>query len=71
MNRLLQIVLVALACLAAPAIAGAQRPVTNQRQVDSLAGEIRGLRARLDSVVSLLTRLQARPAVAARDTTHP
>src|SRR2546427_2542506 len=71
MNRQLQSLLVALACLAVPATAAAQRPTTNQRQVDSLAAEIRGLRARLDSVLALLTRLQARPAVTARDTTHP
>src|SRR2546422_5571354 len=71
MNRQLQILLVALACVAVPATATAQRPTTNQRQVDSLAAEIRGLRARLDSVLALLTRLQARPAVTARDTTHP
>src|SRR3989442_14670475 len=69
MNRQLQILLVALACL--PATATAQRPTTNQRQVDSLAAEIRVLRARLDSVLAILTRLQARPAVAARDTSHP
>src|SRR2546425_1887137 len=71
MNRQLQSLLVALACLAVPAAAAAQRPTTNQQQVDSLAAEIRGLRARLDSVLALLTRLQARPAVTARDTTHP
>src|SRR3989441_2599264 len=71
MNRQLQSLLVALACLAVPATAAAQRPTTNQRQVDSLAAEIRGLRARLDSVLALLTRLQARPAGTARDTTHP
>src|SRR2546427_7186255 len=71
MNRQLQSLLVALACLAVPATAAAQRPTTNQRQVDSLAAEIRGLRARLDSVLAVLSRLQARHAVTARDTTHP
>src|SRR3989441_10792071 len=71
MNRQLQSLLVALACLAVPATATAQRPTTNQRQVDSLAAEIRVLRARLDSVLAILTRLQARPAVAARDTSPP
>src|SRR5437899_13068676 len=71
MNRQLQSLLIALACLAVPAAAAAQRPTTNQQQVDSLAAEIRGLRARPDSVLALLTRLQARPARTARDKTHP
>src|SRR2546425_8060474 len=74
MNRQLQVLVVALATLAAPATTAAQRPAPPsppQRQVDSLAVEIRVLRARLDSVLAILRRLQERPAVAARDTTHP
>jgi hypothetical protein len=57
--------LVAAACLAAPA--AAQQPTPVQRQVDSLAAELRALRARLDSLRSELARIAGRPA-AARDT---
>jgi hypothetical protein len=51
-------------CLALPVSAAAQQPAvspTSQRQRDSLAAEIRALRARLDSLIAALA---ARPAVA-------
>jgi len=54
------------ACLAAPA--AAQQPTPVQRQVDSLAAELRALRARLDSLRIELARVARRPP-AARDTT--
>jgi hypothetical protein len=60
MHRTFYAGIVAAACLAAPA--AAQQPV--QRQVDSLAAELRALRARLDSLRSELTRLGRRPAPA-------
>jgi len=63
MTRTLWVALIAAASFAAPA--AAQQPV--QRQVDSLAAELRILRARLDSLRSELARLAGRPA-AARDT---
>jgi hypothetical protein len=63
MTRTFYAALVAAACLAAPA--AAQQPV--QRQVDSLAAELRALRARLDSLRVELARIARRPA-AARDT---
>jgi hypothetical protein len=63
MTRTLCAALLAAVCLAAPA--AAQQPV--QRQVDSLAAELRVLRTRLDSLRSELARLARRPA-AARDT---
>ncbi len=67
MNRIFYAGVVAAACLAAPA--EAQQPaVPVQRQVDSLAAELRALRARLDSLRIELARLARRPA-AARDTT--
>jgi hypothetical protein len=50
--------LLAAACFATPAVA--QQPV--QRQVDSLAAELRALRARLDSVRTELARLARRQA---------
>src|SRR2546425_4923131 len=55
--------------LAAPA--AAQQPAPTQRQVDSLAAQMRILKARLDSVLGVLTRLQAQPGgrAPARDTT--
>lgn len=49
--------LVAAATLIAPAALTAQRP-TMQRQVDSLAAELRRVQARLDSVLAVLARLQ-------------
>jgi len=58
MNRTFFAALVAAACLAAPA--AAQQPT--QRQVDSLAAQIRALRARLDSLLASLGQRQ--PAVA-------
>jgi hypothetical protein len=64
MNRRLQVLLIALACLAAPVAATAQRPAANQRQLDSLAAQIRALRARLDSVLAILARLPTQPAAA-------
>jgi hypothetical protein len=60
MHRTFYAGIVAAACFAAPA--AAQQPV--QRQVDSLAAELRTLRARLDSLRSELTRLGRRPAPA-------
>lgn len=55
--------LVAAAALVAPVALAAQRPTATQRQVDSLAIELRRVQARLDSVLDLLARLQAaRPA---------
>ena len=60
MTRTFYAALVAAACLAAPAPAVAQQPT--QRQVDSLAAQIRLLRARLDS---LLSALGGRPQPAA------
>jgi hypothetical protein len=53
-------------CLAAAAPLAAQQP--SQRQVDSLAAELRSLRARIDSLVVELRRLRAAPAAARRDT---
>jgi hypothetical protein len=64
MSRIFYAGVVAAACLAAPA--AAQQPV--QRQVDSLAAELRALRARLDSLRIELARLARRPPPA-RDTT--
>jgi hypothetical protein len=58
MTRTFYAALLAAACLAAPA--AAQQPT--QRQVDSLAAQLRALRARLDSIVAALGQ---RPAVAA------
>src|SRR5437867_1188958 len=53
--------------LALPRLALAQQPL--QRQVDSLAAEVRALRARLDSLRTPLAREPgAAPARAARDT---
>ena len=52
MNRIFYAGVVAAACLAAPASAAAQQPT--QRQVDSLAAQLRALRARLDSIVATL-----------------
>ena len=58
----------ALACLLAlPYRAHAQQP--SQRQVDSLASEVRALKARLDSLRAAFARAQrATPAPAAKDT---
>jgi hypothetical protein len=54
MKRTFLAALVAAACLVAPA--AAQQPT--QRQVDSLAAQLRALRARLDSVMAALGRTQ-------------
>ncbi len=62
MTRTLCAALVAAACFAAPV--AAQQPT--QRQVDSLAAQLRALRARLDSVIAELAR--QRRAAAPRDT---
>jgi hypothetical protein len=53
--------LLAAAVFTAPAALAAQRPATaaTQRQVDSLAAELRRVQARLDSVLVVLRRLQA------------
>ena len=51
MNRILYAGVVAAACIAAP-VAAQQQPT--QRQVDSLAAQLRVLRARLDSIVTSL-----------------
>ncbi len=52
--------LVAAAVCTAPAVLVAQRPTTaaTQRQVDSLAAELRRVQARLGSVLAVLARLQ-------------
>ena len=60
MTRTFYAALVAAACIAAPA--AAQQPT--QRQVDSLAAQLRALRARLDSIVASLGQRQP-PAQAA------
>jgi len=60
MTRTFYAALVAAACIAAPA--AAQQPT--QRQVDSLAAQLRALRARLDSIVASLSQRQP-PAQAA------
>ncbi len=54
MVRTIHVALLAAACLVTPA--AAQQPT--QRQVDSLAAQIRALRARLDSVMAALGRPQ-------------
>jgi len=59
MRRTWCAVLVTASCLAAPAIGRAQQPT--QRQVDSLAAQIRQLRARLDSA---LAAMRQQPAAA-------
>ncbi|PYP02005.1 MAG: hypothetical protein DMD57_12275 [Gemmatimonadetes bacterium] len=63
------LLLLFVAALAAPA--ATQQPTQTQRQVDSLAGQMRVLKARLDSALGVLARLQAQPAgrAPARDTT--
>jgi len=58
MNRIFYASVIAAACFAAPV--AAQQPT--QRQVDSLAAQLRVLRARLDSIVAAMGQ---RPAVAA------
>src|SRR5260221_1143859 len=63
MTRTFYAALVAAACLAAPAPAAAQQPT--QRQVDSLAAQLRLLRAGLDSIVATVGRLPAPPLPAA------
>ena len=60
MTRTYSAVLFLAACLAVPA--AAQQPT--QRQVDSLAAQVRALRAKLDSVLAVLAR-QPAPAAAA------
>ena len=70
-SMLLLFVAAALAAPAGPAVA--QQPAPAQRQVDSLAAQLRVLQARLDSALRVLTRLQAQPVGGgrgpARDTT--
>ena len=61
MIRTLCVVLLAATCLAAPAVS--QQPT--QRQVDSLAAQVRQLRAKLDSVVAAVGRQPAAPPHAA------
>jgi len=61
MRRTLCVLLLAVAFFAAPAVS--QQPT--QRQVDSLATQVRQLRARLDSVLRVLGRQPAAPAAAA------
>src|SRR6266540_6884100 len=61
MRRTLCVLLLAVAFFAAPAVS--QQPT--QRQVDSLATQVRQLRARLDSVLRVLARQPAAPAAAA------
>jgi len=66
MTRTFCAALLAAACVAAP-LAG-QQPT--QRQVDSLAAQLRAVRARLDSLLAELQRQRRTPAVA-RDTSPP
>lgn len=66
MTRACFAALVAVVCLTAPA--AAQQPT--QRQVDSLAAQVRALRARLDSVLAELQRRQ-RGVAPVRDTAAP
>ena len=61
MIRTLCVVLLAATCLAAPAVS--QQPT--QRQMDSLAAQVRQLRAKLDSVVAAVGRQPAAPPLAA------
>src|SRR5207247_11435485 len=63
------LLLLLVGALAAPA--AAQQPAPTQRQVDSLAAQMRVLKARLDSVLGVRARLQVQPAARgpARDTT--
>jgi len=60
MTRTYSAVLFLAACLAVPA--AAQQPT--QRQVDSLAAQVRALRAKLDSVLAVLARQPASAAAA-------
>ena len=60
MNASIGITLCAAAALAAPL--AAQQPAPPQRQIDSLAAEVRRLRARLDSLTAQLAKAPATPA---------
>jgi len=60
MTSLHRLWLVAAVTLAAPLVRlAAQRPAATQRQVDSLAAQLRTLQIRFDSVLAVLARLQA------------
>jgi len=61
MRRTLCVLMLAVAFFAAPAVS--QQPT--QRQVDSLAAQVRQLRAKLDSVLRVLGRQPAAPAAVA------
>lgn len=61
-------ILIAASCLVVPP-ALAQQPT--QRQVDSLAAQVRALKAQLDSVLMLVGRAPAARAAAPKDTTPP
>ena len=61
MRRTLCVLMLAVAFFAAPAVS--QQPT--QRQVDSLAAQVRQLRARLDSLLRVLGRQPAAPAAVA------
>src|SRR6058998_3374356 len=61
MRRTLCVLMLAVACFAVPAVS--QQPT--QRQMDSLAAQVRQLRARLDSVLRVLGRQPAAPQPAA------
>src|SRR5258705_1554999 len=61
MRRTLCVLMLAVAFFAAPAVS--QQPT--QRQVDSLAAQVRQLRARLDSLLRVLGRTPAGPAAGA------
>ncbi len=67
-NRHSLLLLLLVGAFAAPA--AAQQPAPTQRQVDSLAAQMRVLKARLDSVLGVVARLQDQPAARApaRDT---
>lgn len=60
MRRSLCVLLLAVACFAAPAVS--QQPT--QRQVDSLAAQVRQLRARLDSLLAAMGRQAGAPVPA-------
>src|SRR5438067_8447000 len=67
MTRTYSAVLFLTACLAVPG--AAQQPT--QRQVDSLAAQVRALRAKLDSVLAVLARQPAPAAAAAPSAAAP
>ena len=70
MARIHLAVLIVAACLgrmAAPPITAAQQPMPTPRQVDSLAAELRALKARLDSLLAAMGRVPAKDTTPAAD----